>query len=227
MERDFSLMSQKQLQLIKFDYHTERIAKLKECSRLNQYFLNQIVQEHAAMFETDKLPNGQQIMRPVQVKPGDVYKMRATLKSFYREWSKEGFSEREQSFTPIIAEVEAYFREQGKPAYDPATGHRLSVLHPGCGMGRLVFEFAVRNFRSQGNEFAYFMLLASNFILNSSQRSDQFQLFPFIHNWSNLKRSEQAFQPISVPDVCPNEHLSATESDFSMVAGEFIEVYQN
>ena len=43
MDRDFSLMSQKQLQMIKFDYHTERIARLKECSRLNQYFLNQIV----------------------------------------------------------------------------------------------------------------------------------------------------------------------------------------
>lgn len=51
---------------------------------------------------------------------------------------------------------------------DPATGERLSVLLPGCGMGRLVFEFALRNFRSQGNEFAYFMLLASNFILNAS-----------------------------------------------------------
>jgi len=71
-------------------------------------------------------------------------------------------------YQPIIDEVKGYFNEQGKPIIDPITGQRLSVLHPGCGLGRLVFEFAVRGFKSQGNEFAYFMLLSSNFILNAS-----------------------------------------------------------
>jgi carnosine N-methyltransferase len=71
-------------------------------------------------------------------------------------------------YQPIIDEVKGYFNEQGKPIIDLITGQRLSVLHPGCGLGRLVFEFAVRGFKSQGNEFAYFMLLSSNFILNAS-----------------------------------------------------------
>lgn len=57
------------------------------------------------MFETEKLPNGQQVMRPERVRPGDVQKMRATIKSFYREWSVAGREEREQAFTPIINEV--------------------------------------------------------------------------------------------------------------------------
>jgi len=33
-------------------------------------------------------------------------------------------------------------------------------------MGRLVFDFALEGYKSQGNEFTYFMLLASNFVLN-------------------------------------------------------------
>jgi hypothetical protein len=43
MERDFSFMPMKQLQLLSFDYHTDRIQRLKECTRENQYFLNLIV----------------------------------------------------------------------------------------------------------------------------------------------------------------------------------------
>jgi hypothetical protein len=45
MERDFAHMTPKQLQMIKFDYHSERIQRLKECTRLNQYFLNMVVQD--------------------------------------------------------------------------------------------------------------------------------------------------------------------------------------
>jgi carnosine N-methyltransferase len=94
--------------------------------------------------------------------------MRSTIKSFMREWSSEGAQERLTCYQPIIDEVTGYFTEQGRPVIDAVTGQRLSVLHPGCGLGRLVFEFAVRGYKSQGNEFAYFMLLSSNFILNAS-----------------------------------------------------------
>jgi hypothetical protein len=38
-----------------------------------------------------------------------------------------------------------------------------------------------------------------------------------------LKKAEDAFYKIRVPDVCPNEVLNADEdNDFSMIAGEFI-----
>lgn len=85
-----------------------------------------------------------------------------------REWSEEGQAERDQCFTPILEEVEDYFcGELGhKAPHDERTGERLSVLLPGCGLGRLVFEFAKRGYRSQGNEFAYFCLLTSNFVIN-------------------------------------------------------------
>jgi carnosine N-methyltransferase len=71
-------------------------------------------------------------------------------------------------YKPIIVEVKDYFPEP----IDPKTGKKISILHPGCGMGRLVFDFALQGYKSQGNEFTYFMLLASNFILNYTQKKE-------------------------------------------------------
>ena len=107
-------------------------------------------------------------------------------------------------FTPLINEVEDYFKnEKGRQPFNEQTGERISVLFPGCGLGRLVFEFAWRGYRAIGNEFAYFCLLSSNFILNESENVDEFTLFPFIHNFNNLKTDEDAFREVKVPDVCP------------------------
>jgi len=95
-------------------------------------------------------------------------------------------------YKPIMDEVKAYFPQP----VDPASGQRVSILHPGCGMGRLVFDFALEGFKSQGNEFTYFMLLASKFVLNYTQRKEQYELYPFIHCFSNLKTEEQGFMKI-------------------------------
>ena len=99
-------------------------------------------------------------------------------------------------------EVKSYFPSP----VDPKTGKRVSILHPGCGMGRLVFDFALQGYKSQGNEFTYFMLLASNFILNYTQKSEQYEVYPFIHCFSNLKTEEQAFMKVKIPDVCPSKY---------------------
>ncbi len=42
----------------------------------------------------------------------------------------------------------------------------MRVLCPGAGLGRLVFEVVCRGYACQGNEFSYFMLFVSNFVLN-------------------------------------------------------------
>ena len=51
------------------------------------------------------------MMRPERIKPTDIVKMRSTIKSFVREWSAEGASERADSFQVIIDEVQEYFKE--------------------------------------------------------------------------------------------------------------------
>lgn len=143
-------------------------------------------------------------MRPEPVMPQDIDKMRSTLRSLVREWATEGEPERQQAFTPLLDEVKDYFEGQlGRKAHNEETGERVSVLLPGSGLGRLVFEFALRGYKALGNEFSYFCLLTSNFILNESQEVGQFAIHPYIHNFNNLKRDADAFVEIKVPDVCP------------------------
>ena len=89
------------------------------------------------------------------------------MKSFVREWSALGASEREACFGPCLDEVNDYFStEKNRVPFNAETGERVSVLLPGSGLGRLVFEFARLGYRAVGNEFNYFCLLSSNFILN-------------------------------------------------------------
>ena len=43
---------------------------------------------------------------------------------------------------------------------------QVRILVPGAGLGRLAFDLAQEGFSAEGAEFSYFMLLASDFILN-------------------------------------------------------------
>jgi hypothetical protein len=74
-----------------------------------------------------------------------------------------------------------------------------------------------------GNEFSFYMLFSSNFILNRVSAPEEFSIYPFIHSFSNIRDTEQQLGPIKIPDVLPSS-LPPT-ADFSMVAGDFIEVY--
>ena len=47
-------------------------------------------------------------------------------------------------YDPIRDEVHSYF----PVPMNPDTGERVSILHPGCGMGRLVFDFALEGYKS-------------------------------------------------------------------------------
>ena len=94
----------------------------------------------------------------------------------------------------------------------------------GAGLGRLVYDFAAEGYTSQGNEFSYYMLIASNFILNLIEEKEQFIIQPFIHNFSNIFEEKDPFEAYQIPDLNPSSQMPA-ESDFSMVAGEFVEVY--
>ena len=62
------------------------------------------------------------------------------------------------------------------------------VLVPGSGLGRLALEICARGYATQGNEFAYFMLIVSNFLLNAREevrvlmlRSYPLELFHLMH----------------------------------------------
>ena len=45
---------------------------------------------------------------------------------------------------------------------------------------------------AQGNEFSYYMLLTSDFMLNACERAEQWVIFPYIH--SNCNHIRDAYQ---------------------------------
>jgi carnosine N-methyltransferase len=142
-----------------------------------------------------------------------------------REWSDEGALERSQAFTPILEELQRLL---------PVNDHnrnRQRVLVPGAGLGRLPLEIAARGYACQGNEFSYFMLLASNFLLNHVEEPGSLRIHPFLEQTCNIVQSGDAMRGVSIPDACPGDMLGPRGGegggapDFSMTAGEFLMVY--
>ncbi len=154
--------------------------------------------------------------------------MKTTLHQLVRDWSEEGQAERDACYAPLLAELGRHL-----PVTD-ATRNRQRVLVPGCGLGRLPFDLALRGYAAQGNEFAYFMLFASHFVLNCTADDGgggggphpTVVLYPWIHDPSNHLRPQDMLRAVPVPDVDPNSLLTLNPgADLSMVAGDFLEVY--
>ncbi|MCO5590178.1 hypothetical protein L7F22_044147 [Adiantum nelumboides] len=163
-------------------------------------------------------PSSKEAGKEKQVSNHDVDKVRSTLKQFVRDWSEEGVSEREAAYDPILEALEKRF------AHVPSAQRgQIRILVPGAGLGRLAFEIAWQGFSCQGNEFSFFMLLASHFILNKTTSTNQHVLYPFIHSSSNWRTATDMLRAIKIPDINPTDLPS--HIDFSMVAGEFVEVY--
>eukprot|EP01056_Protomagalhaensia_sp_Gyna25_P003318 Protomagalhaensia_sp_Gyna_25__3317@NODE_2_length_10425_cov_76_179954_g1_i0_p1_GENE_NODE_2_length_10425_cov_76_179954_g1_i0NODE_2_length_10425_cov_76_179954_g1_i0_p1_ORF_typecomplete_len662_score148_58N2227/PF07942_12/1_4e92_NODE_2_length_10425_cov_76_179954_g1_i058517836 len=156
-----------------------------------------------------------------EVSSMNMYKVRSTLKQFAREWSAERAVEREAAFKPLLDALDRYL-----PLAEFKERHRRPpwVLCPGSGLGRLPFEVVCKGYSCQGNEFSYFMLLGSNFILNHALEPASINLVPFCLNSCNRREHEDHLQVITIPDVCAADGVNA-DVDFSMCAGDFVEVY--
>ena len=74
------------------------------------------------------------------------------------------------------------------------------MLVPGAGLGRLPYEVAVNGYVAEGNEWSYFMLLGSDFILNRPLEAPRYQIQPWVHQQSNVQRRADQFRMVSVPD---------------------------
>ena len=130
-------------------------------------------------------------------KATDVDKARSTIRQLYRDWSAEGSAERSASYVPVIRDV-----VQAMPP-DP----RFKILVPGAGLGRLVFELCRLGYTVQGNEISYHQLMASNWVLNHVLPGQQYDLFPFALEFSNVVSRRHQLRSVKVPDVHPGSAL--------------------
>eukprot|EP00002_Diphylleia_rotans_P027145 TRINITY_DN5430_c0_g1_i3.p1 TRINITY_DN5430_c0_g1~~TRINITY_DN5430_c0_g1_i3.p1 ORF type:complete len:354 (+),score=78.41 TRINITY_DN5430_c0_g1_i3:59-1120(+) len=195
--------------------YKSRISSIKECAKINMDVLTRIARPEFL------LPDGSfDFDQEIQKGPPlgrNMEKVQGTLKQFVREWSAEGAVERKMCFDPLLKDLSQAFPEQSERK-------DKKVLIPGTGLGRLAWEAARLGFQSEGNEFSYFMLLGSNFILNQYDGS-QMTIHPFIFQWSNMQSSVDQLRAIKIPDVDPFDLPEGAR--FSMSAGDFTEIYQD
>ena len=223
MERDFKSLTETHLKRMSFNY-TERLNKLKSAIFQNYTFLLKVADPYKNMFKLFKGKNGEILMEPLTVEGKDIIKMRSTLRLFIRDWAIDGLEERNSTYKPILEELKNFFAKRPKKDFEEG----INVLVPGAGLGRLMYEIAKLGFKSQGNEFSYYMLLCSNFIFNNTTKKDEFILQPLIHSFSNIISEESPFKKILIPDENLGEELSKTDTgEMSMVAGEFCRVYKD
>ena len=114
-------------------------------------------------------PSSSSSSSPLSVTHADIDKVKSTLKIIARDWSKEGAVERLQCYQPILDELDLRFPTSPSANKQLLVQQRkhIRVLSPGTGLSRLTWEIANLGFTSQGNEFSFYMLTSSNFILNS------------------------------------------------------------
>ncbi|ORM41934.1 Carnosine N-methyltransferase [Babesia sp. Xinjiang] len=144
--------------------------------------------------------------------------VRTTLRQFVRDWSHEGATERDQTFTPLLQSLRRHV-----PIKDATRPPK--VLCPGCGLGRLPYEVLCLGYESQGNEFSSFMLIGSYFATNFMHQKNVFTLYPYCLSTSNRVNHEDQMFSCRLPDAAPAEQEG--NGMFSMCTGEFTEVYSN
>ncbi|KAL4216827.1 hypothetical protein ACF0H5_024548 [Mactra antiquata] len=191
----------------------------RECIEQNYSIIRLIIQDAEHIFENKQntAKNGEETKSMLPL-VSDMEKVKTTLKQFVRDWSNEGKIEREQCYQPVIQEIEDRF-----PA-DNVNSSDVNILVPGAGLGRLAFELARRGYSCQGNEWSLFMLFSSNFVLNKCKEVNKFTLHPWVHQWTNNTRNTDQLQPVTFPDTDITDIPEGT--NFSMAAGDFLEVYQ-
>ncbi|KAL5739449.1 hypothetical protein ACOSP7_028341 [Xanthoceras sorbifolium] len=148
----------------------------------------------------------------------DVDKVRCIIRNVVRDWAAEGQKERDQCYKPILEELDALFPNRSNDS-PPA------CLVPGAGLGRLALEISCLGFISQGNEFSYYMMICSSFILNQTQTAGEWTIYPWIHSNCNSLSDSDQLCPVLIPDIHPAS-AGITEG-FSMCGGDFVEVYND
>ncbi|KAH8386812.1 hypothetical protein KR093_002725 [Drosophila rubida] len=218
-----SLSTDDQRLLTKYRTHLDTVGNGIDC---NQAVIREILRDRVlyptgdgsgSAGDTDN-DNNETDEPPAHVRHGDMDQAQSTLKLIARDWSAECAIEREQSYKPIIDSIEEYYKPSDYKL------NEIKILVPGAGLGRLTYELACRGYACEGNEFSYFMLIASNFVLNLCDYENKHVLYPWVHQYVNNMRRADQVASVRFPDICPVRN--PPKGNIEMAAGDFLEVYK-
>ncbi|XP_026796038.3 carnosine N-methyltransferase isoform X1 [Pangasianodon hypophthalmus] len=214
-ERQFLSLPHRHQQLL--SGFLDKLAEIRRCMECNHEVLQAIIQNCTHMFENMEYDEDDHMRKAGPSSTFDMDKLKSTIKQFVRDWSEAGKAERDSCYMPIIEEIQKQFPPEKCDVSE------VKVLVPGAGLGRLAWEIACRGYACQGNEWSFFMLFSSNFVLNRCEKENSLTLYPWVHQFSNNKMSGDQTRAVTFPDI--NPHSLPPDSDFSMTAGDFLEVY--
>ena len=87
--------------------------------------------------------------------------------------------------------------------------HQLLINYTCTGM--LQEHTEMQTLGLQGNEFSYYMLMASSFVMNHCERAGQWALFPYVLNTCNQRSDadqlRQVGPPLPMPPVVDRQEL--------------------
>jgi len=223
-ERNYERMPERHRALL--PHVPQKCARARQCVKSNEHFITAML----AAFDSENGPVPPHLAdasraaecgegQALHVTPGDIDKVHYVLKNLMRDWSEDGAVERAQSYGRVLAEIKRIFADWADVENSPPR-----ILVPGAGLGRLCLDIASLGFEVQGNEFSYFMLLCSSFVLNHTLEANQWTIFPWVHNSNNNISDEDQLRAVPVPEVCPYS-LVPRAGLLSMCAGDFVEVY--
>lgn len=192
--------------------YAAKLELVRGCAQQNQCVLFDMIQSHVDQLEdTDAADDAGPAKGAFLTRERAQENIRSLLRQLARDWSAEGAAERACAYAPILQILARRFPS--------AAGRR--VLVPGAGLGRLVYEICQLGFDCQGNEFSLFMLLPSEWILNSRLAREAVAVHPWILPFSNHRSAADQARAVRVPDVVPG----CTGGRMSMTAGDFLQVY--
>lgn len=198
----------------------QRITSLTSSARSNYEFFIQIAHPHKELFSNTTLviyiqPDGRVQISNLEVKYKNIKKTRAILRQITKEWSQAGAHERNNSYSFILEELKTRLPLE----------ENTRVVIPSCGLGRLLFEVAKLGYECEGYENCEFRKLVCEHMLWNTEKIEQFKVYPYIHDFTNLLKYDQIFQEVTVPDIKPKDHIRLT--DVNIIKGSFLDFYPN
>lgn len=230
--RNLNTLSETHKSLLEFGtiYSVENSA-LIEAVHHNDMFLRSMLEwlsEEQGPFPLHKCLEASEMWRvehDSRVSAADFEKVIYVLKNIARDWSVEYSEEREASYGCICRALEEAFPRGDEE--EEEEGQIPRVLIPGSGLGRLCVDIASRGFDASGNEHSYFMLLTTAYFLNGLVTQDQWTIYPWVLQTSNMRSFKDQIRPISFPDIVPYDVMSMSRGSLSMLAGDFVEVFSS
>jgi len=183
---------------------------LRKAVAANQMFLNEIIR--MCPRRTIASYDGNQIEPPgLTSLEGNMDKVIGLFHILARDWSKIGEKQRNESYGYILGELERWL------PVTPENRNLQRVLIPGAGTGRLMLETFARGYYTQGNDFCWQVLMASQFILNSSLSPNCFLIFPFIDDPNNKWTANDLLQCVPIPDINIEAIVKEAQNSSTMV----------